>query len=55
MLLFPSLREVFCLFSLFAQLVLTYVPLIAIRFNAAIASFVRDPRFEASGEWNPEI
>ena len=40
MLLFPSLREVFFLvyFLLFAHLVLTYVPLIAIRFNAAIAS-----------------
>ena len=52
MLLFPSLREVFvCLFFLlFAQLVLTFVPLTAIRFNAAIASSVRDPRFEASGK-----
>ena len=29
---------------------LTYVPLIAIRFNAAIASFARAPTF-ASGEW----
>ena len=51
MLLFPSLREVFVYFLLCVQPVLTYVPLIAIRFNAAIASFVRDPRFEASGEW----
>ena len=45
MLLFPSLREVIFLFILFsfvfAHLVLTCVPLIAIRFNAAIALFAR--------------
>ena len=46
-----SWSSVFVYFLLFAQLVLTYVPLIAIRFNAAIASFARDPKFEASGEW----
>ena len=42
------------LFPLFAHLVLTCVPLIAIRFNAAIALFARAPRFEASeNEANP--
>ena len=55
MLLFPSPREVFflCLFLflLFSHRVLTYVPLIAIWFNAAVASFARAPRFEASGDW----
>ena len=48
---FPLFAKCFVYFLLFAQLVLIYVPLIAIRFNAAIASFARDPRFEASGEW----
>ena len=40
----------FILFPFFAHLVLTCVPLIAIRFNTAIALFARAPRFEASGE-----
>ena len=48
---FLLFAKCFVYFLLCAQLVLTHVPLIAIRFNATIASFARDPRFEASGEW----
>ena len=47
---FPLFAKCFSYFPLFAHLVMTCVPLIAIRFNAAIALFARTPRFEASGE-----